>query len=144
MEKTVTFGDLNNYSANDKRYNEDYHFASNNCQDYQEQVRSELLALPVHRSLRTTATKNALKFLASPQTRNDVSGRFSESALAPSDSLAQISDSDGSHGIDLDSTTLPSSHDISGHGRASTTSPGNQATGFDDIIDGTLPSLFAG
>ncbi|XP_014559012.1 hypothetical protein COCVIDRAFT_13869 [Bipolaris victoriae FI3] len=119
VEKTVTFGDLNNYSANDKRYNEDYHFASNNCQDYQEQ------------------------FLASPQTRNDVSGRFSESALAPSDSLAQISDSDGSHGIDLDSTTLPSSHDISGHGRASTTSPGNQATGFDDIIDGTLPSLFA-
>ncbi|ORX97066.1 hypothetical protein BCR34DRAFT_669065 [Clohesyomyces aquaticus] len=144
VKKAVTIGDLNNFS---KRFNEGYHFASNNCQDYQEQVRSELLDLPVRRSLRTAATKNFVKWTVSLETRGYVSARSSEGAQAASGYIHGTSRSDSSHGIGIGSTTLPSTFS-SGQGtsmysEAPTTSPGNQALGVDDIIDGSLPQLFA-
>jgi hypothetical protein len=147
VEKAVTFGDLNSFSANERSFNEGYHFASNNCQDYQERIRSELLDLPVHKPLRTTVTKKVVKFMASPPTKDSVRSQSSGSASAVSGHLNKSSDSDDYHCINLDNTTLPSALP-SGHGnsshRTSTMSPGKQAFSPDDIIDGCLPSLFSG
>ncbi|KAF2647595.1 hypothetical protein K491DRAFT_298453 [Lophiostoma macrostomum CBS 122681] len=147
VEKTVTFGDLNSFSASRRHFNEDYQFASNNCQDYQEQVRSELLGLPVHRSWRTAITRNAVRVVGSSQTCTNSSDRSERSFNAASGFLVNPSASDRSYGICLGSTSLHSagfsSHTTSSQSNVFPSPLRNQALGLDDVLDGSLPFLFA-